>query len=53
VNTPKPNRDSALADLGLDGQINKTWTLFVDYNVQAGQSNYFGQSVQAGAKIGF
>jgi outer membrane autotransporter protein len=53
VNTPNPSRDSALADLGLDGQINKTWTLFVDYTVQAGQSNYFGQSVQAGAKIGF
>ena len=53
VNTPRPSRDSALADLGLDAQIDKTWTVFVDYTVQAGQSNYFGQSVQAGVKIGF
>jgi outer membrane autotransporter protein len=53
VNTSNPSRDSALADLGLDAQIDKTWTVFADYTVQAGQSNYFGQSVQAGVKIGF
>jgi len=53
VNTPNPSRDSALADVGLDAEINHTVTLFVDYAVQAGQSNYFGQSVQGGVKIGF
>jgi T5SS/PEP-CTERM-associated repeat protein/autotransporter-associated beta strand protein len=53
VQTQNPSRDSALADLGLDAQINKTWTVFADYTVQAGQENYFGQSVQAGVKIGF
>ena len=53
VNTPNPSRDSALVDVGLDTQINDALTAFVDYSVQAGQSNYFGQSVQAGFKIGF
>jgi len=53
VNTPNPSRESALIDLGFDGQLNDTITVFTDYSVQAGQSNYFGQSVQAGVKIGF
>ena len=53
VNTPSASSNSGLADLGLDTQINDALTGFVDYSVQAGQSNYFGQSVQAGFKIGF
>jgi fibronectin-binding autotransporter adhesin len=53
VQTPNPSRDSALIDVGLDAQINDALTVFTDYIVQAGQSNYFGQSVQAGFKIGF
>jgi outer membrane autotransporter protein len=53
VQTTNPSRDSALIDLGLDAQINRTVTAFGDYEVQAGQDNYFGQSVQAGVKIGF
>jgi fibronectin-binding autotransporter adhesin len=53
VKTTNPSRDSALADLGLDADINRTVTVFGDYEVQAGQENYFGQSVQAGVKIGF
>ena len=53
VNTPNPSNNSALVDLGLDAQVNDALTIFVDYAAQAGQSNYFGQSVQAGFKIGF
>ena len=53
VRTTNPSRDSALADAGLDAEINSTLTVFGDYEVQAGQENYFGQSVQAGVKIGF
>jgi outer membrane autotransporter protein len=53
VRTENPSRDFALADLGLDADINRTVTVFTDYVVQAGQDNYFGQSVQAGVKIGF
>ncbi|HEV3271036.1 MAG TPA: autotransporter domain-containing protein [Candidatus Methylacidiphilales bacterium] len=53
VQTTNPSRDSALVDVGLDAQIDQTWTVFTDYEVQAGQENYFGQSVQAGVKIGF
>jgi T5SS/PEP-CTERM-associated repeat protein/autotransporter-associated beta strand protein len=53
VNTANPSRDSALMDLGLDAQMNDVLTIFSDYSLQAGQSNYFGQSIQAGFKIGF
>ena len=53
VRTANPSRDSALLDLGLDAQIDKRWTVFADYATQAGQENYFGQSIQAGVKIGF
>jgi outer membrane autotransporter protein len=53
VRTATPSRDSALVDLGLDAQVNNALTVFADYMVQAGQENYFGQSVQAGVKINF
>jgi fibronectin-binding autotransporter adhesin len=53
VTTQNPSRDSALLDTGLDAELNKTVTVFTDYTVQAGQANYFGQSIQAGVKIGF
>jgi autotransporter-associated beta strand protein len=53
VTTQNPSRDSALLDTGLDAELNKTVTVFGDYTVQAGQQNYFGESVQAGVKIGF
>jgi outer membrane autotransporter protein len=42
-----------LDDAGLDAEINRMVTVFADYAVQAGQANYFGQSVQAGVKFGF
>jgi uncharacterized protein YhjY with autotransporter beta-barrel domain len=53
VDTPQPSRDSALIDGGLSADLNGQVSLYLDYLVQAGQSNYFGQSVQAGAKVGF
>jgi uncharacterized protein YhjY with autotransporter beta-barrel domain len=53
VNTPNPSRDSALVDCGLTVDLNGQISIFSDYLVQAGQSNYFGQSVEAGIKIGF
>ncbi len=53
VRTPNPSRDSALVDAGLDVQVNEMITAFGDYVVQAGQDNYFGQSIEAGLKIGF
>jgi uncharacterized protein YhjY with autotransporter beta-barrel domain len=53
VQTENPSRDSALIDAGFEAQFNETFTLFADYEVQAGQANYFGQSVQLGAKLGF
>jgi len=53
TSTPNPSRDSALLDCGLTADLNGQISIFSDYMVQAGQSNYFGQSVQAGVKIGF
>jgi autotransporter-associated beta strand protein len=53
VKTVNPSRDSALVDLGLDAEIDQTWTVYTDYSVQAGQSNYFGQAIQAGVKVSF
>jgi fibronectin-binding autotransporter adhesin len=53
VRTPNPSRDSALIDVGLTADLNGQVTLFGDYAVQAGQINYFGQSVQGGVKVGF
>jgi autotransporter-associated beta strand protein len=53
VVTPNPSRDSALIDCGLNANLNGEVCIFGDYIVQAGQSNYFGQSVQAGIKLGF
>jgi len=49
----QPERDSAFIDAGLDTQLNQTATVFVDYQVQAGQDNFFAQSVQGGVKISF
>ncbi len=53
VRTEGASQDSALVDAGLDAQIDETFTVFADYLVEAGQSDYFGQSVQAGVKINF
>jgi len=53
VRTDNPSRDSALVDLGLDAKVASSVTVFGDYLVQAGQSNYFGQSLQAGVRVNF
>jgi outer membrane autotransporter protein len=53
VRTPSASDDSALVDLGLDAQVDRSITVFGDYVVQAGQDNYFGQSLQAGVRISF
>lgn len=53
VQTENPQRDSALVTVGCDADINDMATLFLEYMVQAGQDNYFGQSVQGGVRIGF
>jgi uncharacterized protein YhjY with autotransporter beta-barrel domain len=53
VSTPNPSDDSALVDLGLDARVDDTITVFGDYLFEAGQDNYFGQSVQAGVRVSF
>ncbi len=51
--TDNPDRDAAFIDVGLDATVCKNVTVFVDYETQAGQNNYFAQSAQGGVKIGF
>ncbi|HEX3970478.1 MAG TPA: autotransporter outer membrane beta-barrel domain-containing protein, partial [Stellaceae bacterium] len=53
VATANPSDDSALIDVGLNAKIDRTWTAFADYATQAGQDNYFGQSVLAGIEVVF
>jgi outer membrane autotransporter protein len=48
-----PDRDSALIDAGVDILAAKNVDLFLDYQTEAGESNFFAQSVQAGVKVGF
>jgi fibronectin-binding autotransporter adhesin len=51
--TDSPDRDSAFVDVGLDATVSKNVTVFVDYETQAGQDNFFAQSAQGGVRIGF
>jgi outer membrane autotransporter protein len=53
VNTTNPDRDSAVITAGLDTQWNSAFNLFIDYQVQAGQSDFFAQSIEGGAKVSF
>jgi len=53
VQTDSPQRDFAMVDAGVTADLNRTVSVFAEYMAQAGQDNYFGQSVQAGVKIGF
>jgi len=49
----QPERDSAFIDAGLDMELDKNATVFVDYQVQAGQDDFFAQSIQGGIQIKF
>ena len=53
VRTTEGDRDSALVGFGLDAEINRTITLFLSYNAEAGGDSYFGQSATGGVKIAF
>jgi len=53
VQGQQPERDSAFLDLGLDAEVARNVTLFVDYQTQAGQNDFFAQSAQGGVRIGF
>jgi fibronectin-binding autotransporter adhesin len=53
VQTDTPQRDSAFFDVGLDATVNQNVTVFVDYEAQAGQDDFFAQSAQGGVRVGF
>ena len=52
VNSPGPDRNSLLLDVGGDVQVLKNMDVFVDYSVQT-DTSYLGQSIQAGVKVAF
>ena len=53
VQTTPIDRDSAVIDVGLNADVTDNVTLFTDYQAEAGEDNFFAQSVEAGVKIGF
>lgn len=53
VNTTSQDRDSAVITAGIDTQWNSAFNLFIDYQAQAGQSDFFAQSIEGGAKVSF
>ena len=53
VQAPKNSRESALISIGTDIDVDKDTTVFAAYRFQAGESNFFAQSVEAGVKITF
>ncbi len=53
VQTTRGDSDNALLGFGVDADLTKDVTLFVDYEAEAGGSSFFGQSASAGLKLGF
>jgi uncharacterized protein YhjY with autotransporter beta-barrel domain len=53
VQTSATAHDSAFIDFGLDAALNADLKLFVDYEAEAGEDDFFAQSVQAGLRFGF
>jgi autotransporter-associated beta strand protein len=53
VETTGGDSNTALLGFGIDAELNKTVTLFVDYQAEAGGATFFGQSASAGVKVGF
>jgi autotransporter-associated beta strand protein len=53
VQTTRGDSDNALLGAGVNADVTKNVTLFVDYQAEAGGSSFFGQSASAGVKVGF
>lgn len=53
VRTDDPSRDWALLGLSLTGSLSERTSVFADYELQAGQSNFIAQSIALGVKLGF
>ncbi|MEI8234093.1 MAG: autotransporter outer membrane beta-barrel domain-containing protein [Verrucomicrobiota bacterium] len=53
VRTDDPERNAALIGLGLNATYRGMLTMFVDYDVQAGQSHYMEQILKGGFKWSF
>ncbi len=51
--TPNPERDSALLGVGVSDIFSNGSLIFLSYYAQAGQSDYFAQSITGGFRIGF
>jgi autotransporter-associated beta strand protein len=53
VQTTRGDSDNALLGFGVDAELTKNLTLFIDYQAEAGGSSFFGQSATGGVKICF
>ena len=45
--------DNALIGVGLDAQVSKAMTIFIDYQAEAGGSSFFGEAASGGVRIAF
>lgn len=53
VPVPNNSRESALISTGMDVDIDPNTSVFTAYRFEAGSSNFFAQSVEAGFKLNF
>ena len=53
VRTTNPDRDSALLGVGVNATLWNRFTIFADYDAQAGQSNYVEQNAKGGLRVSF
>ncbi len=53
VNTQDPERDWALVGIGFNGAISERISIFADYDVQVGQSNFIAHGISGGVRVGF
>ena len=53
VDLPSGDSDNALLDFGLDAEITRNVTLFLDYETEVGGDTFFGQAATGGVKVSF
>jgi outer membrane autotransporter protein len=53
VQTQRADQDSAFIDVGIDANLDRNWTLFLDYQTEAGGDDFYAQSFSGGARYGF
>jgi len=53
VQTAPGDSDNALLGFGVDAEVTRSLTVFIDYTTEAGGATFFGQSASGGVKISY